>query len=90
MEEKNSTNQTNVTKPKESNVTKPKQEKKGNDKDTFADYKAEFKKIVWPGRPEIAKKTVTVIVTSLIVAGIIFCMDTVLSTGYSTMISLIG
>ena len=79
-----------ITKPKESNVTKPKQEKKGNDKDTFADYKAEFKKIVWPGRPEIAKKTVTVIVTSLIVAGIIFCMDTVLSTGYSTMISLIG
>lgn len=89
MEEnnKNSTNQTNETKQ-----SKPAQAaaKKNNDKDTFADYKAEFKKIVWPSRAETAKKTVTVIVTSLIVGVIIFCMDTVFSAGYSAIIGLLG
>ena len=61
MEEKNITNQTNEVKQ-----TKPapqaKAKKKDNDKDTFADYKAEFKKIVWPTRIEVVKKTATVIV----------------------------
>lgn len=92
MEEKNITNQTNEVKQ-----TKPapqaktaKAAKKGNDKDTFADYKAEFKKIVWPTRPEVVKKTTTVIVTSLIVGAIIFCMDTVFTAGYSAIIGLLG
>ena len=74
MEEKNITNQTNEVKQ-----TKPapqaKAKKKDNDKDTFADYKAEFKKIVWPTRIEVVKKTATVIVTSFIIGVIIFCMD---------------
>lgn len=92
MEEKNITNQTNEVKQ-----TKPapqaktaKATKKDNDKDTFADYKAEFKKIVWPSRPEVAKKTVTVVVTSLIIGAIIFCMDTVFTAGYSAIIGLLG
>ena len=69
MEEKNITNQTNEvkqTKPAPQ-AKKAKATKKGNDKDTFADYKAEFKKIVWPDRPEVVKKTATVVVTSLII-----------------------
>ena len=92
MEEKNITNQTNEVKQ-----TKPapqaktaKAAKKDNDKDTFADYKAEFKKIVWPTRPEVVKKTATVVVTSLIVGAIIFCMDTVFTAGYSAIIGLLG
>ena len=92
MEEKNITNQTNEVKQ-----TKPapqaktaKTTKKGNDKDTFADYKAEFKKIVWPARPEVVKKTATVVVTSLIIGAIIFCMDTVFNAGYSAIIGLLG
>jgi len=92
LEEKNITNQTNEVKQ-----TKPapqaktaKAAKKGNDKDTFADYKAEFKKIVWPTRPEVVKKTATVVVTSLIVGAIIFCMDTVFTAGYSAIIGLLG
>lgn len=92
MEEKNITNQTNEVKQ-----TKPapqaktaKATKKGNDKDTFADYKAEFKKIVWPSRPEVVKKTATVVVTSLIIGAIIFCMDTVFNAGYSAIIGLLG
>lgn len=85
MEENKNTNQTNETKQ-----AKPKQAKKNSDRDGFAEYKAEFKKIIWPSRPEIAKKTFTVIVTSLIVGVIIFCMDSVFSTGYSAIIGLLG
>ena len=92
MEEKNITTQTNEVKQ-----TKPapqakttKATKKDNGKDTFADYKAEFKKIVWPSRPDVVKKTATVIVTSLIVGAIIFCMDTVFNAGYSAIIGLLG
>ena len=87
MEEKNITNQTNEVKQ-----TKPAQaaKKKNNDKDTFADYKAEFKKIVWPTRPEAVKRTATVIVTSFIIGAIIFCMDTVFTAGYSAIIGLLG
>lgn len=88
MEEKNITNPTNEVKQ-----TKPAQaatKKKSNDKDTFADYKAEFKKIVWPTRPEVVKRTATVIVTSFIIGAIIFCMDTVFTAGYSAIIGLLG
>ena len=89
MEEKNITHQTNEVKQ-----TKPapqsKAKKKDNDKDTFADYKAEFKKIVWPTRIEVVKKTATVIVTSFIIGVIIFCMDTVFTAGYSAIIGLLG
>lgn len=85
MEEKESINQTSETKQ-----AKPKQVKKNSDRDGFAEYKAEFKKIIWPSRPEIAKKTFTVIVTSLILGVLIFCMDSVFSAGYSAIIGLLG
>lgn len=98
MEEKNNTNQTNEVKQaapeakqaKQSKPAKAADKKKNNDKDTFADYKAEFKKIIWPSKGDIVKRTATVIVTSLIVGVIIFCMDTVFSTGYSAIIGLLG
>ena len=91
MEEENMTSP-NETKEVKKAAPTPKQTKKadGSEKNSFADYKAEFKKIVWPGRAEVAKSTVTVIVTSLIVGVIITCMDTVFSAGYDALISLIG
>lgn len=96
MEENNTTNQTNeineTKQAAEAKRPKPVQtaKKKTSDKDTFADYKAEFKKIIWPSRAEMVKNTATVIVTSLIVGVIIFCMDTVFSAGYSAIIGLLG
>ena len=90
MEEKNITNQTNEVKQTKPAPQAKAAKKKDNGKDTFADYKAEFKKIVWPSRPEVMKKTATVIVTSLIVGAIIFCMDTVFTAGYSAIIGLLG
>ena len=90
MEEQNITYQTNqvkLTKPAPQEKTA---KKKDNDKDTFADYKAEFKKIVWPTRPEVVKRTATVTVTSFIIGAIIFCMDTGFTAGYSAIIGLLG
>ena len=91
MEEKNITSP-NETKDVKKSTPTPKQSKgnDGNEKNGFADYKAEFKKIVWPSRMEIVKSTTTVIVTSLIVGVIITCMDTVFSTGYDALINLLG
>ena len=88
MEENNITNQTNEEKKTKPTPTATK--KKDNDKDSFADYKAEFKKIIWPSPTDLVKRTATVIVTSLIVGVIIFCMDTVFSAGYSAIIGLLG
>ncbi len=72
-----------TTKPNENSQNK-------KERNSFADYKAEFKKIIWPDRKEVGQKTVTVIVTALIVGAMIFCMDTVFSFGYNAIIGLIG
>ncbi len=77
---------TNETKAKKQRKTADTQDDK---KDTFEDYKAEFKKIVWPSRPEIVKKTITVIGMSFVVGIIIFAMDTVLSAGYTAVVTAI-
>lgn len=66
------------------------QEISADQKDTFEDYKSEFKKIVWPTRPEIAKKTVTVIVMSAVISTIIFTMDTTLASGYESVMRMMG
>lgn len=73
---------------------KEKQPKKQKDKkagfsETIKDYKAEFKKIVWPSRPETVKKTFTVVVTSILIGLIIFGMDTVFTTGLQFVIGFI-
>ncbi|MBS4960705.1 MAG: preprotein translocase subunit SecE [Clostridiales bacterium] len=57
--------------------------------ETVQDYKAEFHKIIWPKRDEVFKKTGTVIITSLIVGAVIFCMDTIYTSGYDLLLSLL-
>ena len=89
MEENNTTN------PSEKNeLKKQKKQPNKNSKPTFletiADYKAEYKKIVWPTRQDLARKTVTVILTSLLVGVIVSCMDMVYSAGYDCILSLLG
>ena len=87
MEEKNTTNPSGKTKEQKK---LPKKNDKPTFSETIADYKAEFKKIVWPTRQELAKKTVTVILTSLLVGVIITCMDMVYSGGYDYILTLLG
>ncbi len=40
--------------------------------------KEEYKKIVWPNRHEMKKKTITVITTSLFLGAIVFAYDQVI------------
>jgi len=46
-------------------------------RDTYHDYLGEFKKIVWPGPKELVKKSVTVILTSIMFGIIIFIIDVI-------------
>ncbi len=89
MEEKNTTNPSEKNESKQSSKKSRKNEKPGFS-ETLKDYKAEFQKIIWPKRSELGKKTVTVIVTSLLMGVIITCMDTVYTVGYDFLLSLLG
>ena len=55
-------------------------------KSTFADYRAEFKKIIWPTGPELRKQTITVIITCIIISAIIFGLDSAFSAGQNGII----
>lgn len=41
----------------------------------LAEYRGEFKKITWPTKKELTKQTITVIITCIIIAIIIFLYD---------------
>lgn len=58
-------------------------------KTSFKEFRGEFKKIIWPSRSELVKKTVTVVITSLSFGLLVFAMDTVFSFGYTTFIDLL-
>ena len=99
MDEQNTTNPNEKNEASEQAVketpkqSKPKhnnKEKKSSFSDTIADYKAEFRKIIWPKKDEMIKKTVTVVFTSLLVGVIIFGIDTVYSFGYDLIIKALG
>ncbi|OUQ57970.1 preprotein translocase subunit SecE [Tyzzerella sp. An114] len=93
MQEQNTTNpnEKNESKKVESKAKKKvKKSDKPSFSETVADYKAEFKKIIWPNRSETVKNTITVIVTSLLIGAIIFCMDTVFAGGYNFILGLLG
>lgn len=58
--------------------------------DFFRDFKAEFKRVVWPNKKELKTQTITVITTSLVVAAIIFGMDAIFSTSLKILSQLVG
>lgn len=41
----------------------------------FKEIKAEYKKIHWPKREELAKQTVSVIAFSFVIGAVVFCYD---------------
>lgn len=59
-------------------------------KSKFGEYKAEFKKIIWLSRKELTKRTVTVIITSLLFGLVIFGMDSIFTLGTQYFFVLIG
>lgn len=64
--------------------------KEGKGGQFLAEHRVEMRKITWPNRQELAKETVTVIVISLLVGAIIFCMDTALSWSYEKLMKIGG
>lgn len=58
-------------------------------KEFFLDFKAEFKRVIWPNKNELTTQTITVITTSLVVAAIIFVMDAVFSSGLQVLNQLV-
>ena len=64
--------------------------KKAGLSEIIADHKSEFKKIVWPKKMEVVKKTGVVIVTSIFVGAVIFCMDTVFTELQTLVINVLN
>ncbi|MDR1663765.1 MAG: preprotein translocase subunit SecE [Clostridiales bacterium] len=65
------------------------EEKKGRNfiVEKFVEYRAEFRKIVWPSRPELIKHTITTIVISLIFGAFIALTDGVLGVTFTSIVS---
>ena len=56
----------------------------------FGEYKGEFQKITWPTKKELVKQTITVMITCVIIAIIIFGMDFSLNWLLTQFINLMG
>lgn len=80
---------TEIKKSTDEKKSKTQDEDKKSLGDSFRDFRGEFRKIIWPNRSELTKKTLTVIITSLSFGLIIFVMDTIFSFGYTTFIDLL-
>jgi preprotein translocase subunit SecE len=86
MEETNKKTASQPEKAKKDSKKDNKQESKAAQ--FFAEHRAELRKVTWPNRQELFKETVTVIVISLLVGAIIFCMDTALSWSYNKLMGI--
>ena len=89
--EQNNNNNPNETKePKKKKEKTDSKSKKPGLSEFIADHKSEFKKIVWPKKIEVVKKTGTVIVTSVFVGAVIFCMVTVFTELQALIINVLN
>ena len=64
----------------ETTVEKPKK------KSWFKGLKAEFKKIIWPDKKTLAKQTVAVIISSVILGAIIAVVDALIQYGIDFLV----
>lgn len=70
----------------EETAAKKKGKEKAPKKNWWKGLKSEFKKIIWPDRPAVAKKTTAVIVISIILGCIIKVLDMAIQFGLSFII----
>lgn len=83
---------------KKNTVSEPENKKDNKSKDkkengfSFSNWvdvhKAEFKRIVWPSKQQVAKETVIVLLLCFVLGAIIFGMDELLSMGYDAIMKL--
>jgi len=59
-------------------------------KDTYTTYHGEFAKIVWPGRKELIRKTITVVVISGLFGVYIAGLDAVLAQIFTTLVGFMA
>ena len=58
-------------------------------KKTILIYRAEFQKIVWPSRPECIRKTITVVIISIMFGVYISVWDVILGMLFSQLVSVL-
>ncbi|MCL1998519.1 MAG: preprotein translocase subunit SecE [Turicibacter sp.] len=56
----------------------------------YTTYRGEFAKIVWPGRPELIRKTITVVIISAMFGIYISIADGILAILFTNFISLVS
>ena len=56
----------------------------------YATYKGELVKIVWPGRPELIRKTITVAVVSGLFGAYISILDGLLGAAFTTFVGFLN
>ena len=56
----------------------------------FRGMRSELKKVVWPSWSQLMNNTLVVIVSSLVIAAIIFVFDYIANLGVSTLLRLVG
>jgi preprotein translocase subunit SecE len=55
-----------------------------NERGSFwKNFKSEFKQIVWPKKEQIIKKTLVVILVSVILTALILCYDAIFTSAYA-------
>ena len=70
---------------KKQNAKTP-EKKSGKTKSWFKGLKIEFKKIIWPDKKTLAKQTVAVIVTSVLLGGVIAVTDALIQYGINFIV----
>jgi len=92
MEDEKDTGQKPEKKPEKKvskKAAKDETVKKSFVEEKFAEYRAEFKKIVWPSRETLIKQTITVIIISLLFGAYIAAVDGMLSVAFSAFVNFI-
>ena len=54
----------------------------------FTGLKAEFRKIIWPTKEDVAKETTAVVITSIILGLIIAILDFIIQYGVNFLVGL--
>jgi preprotein translocase SecE subunit len=69
---------------------KEKEKSGGRIRGIVSTYRGEFKKIVWPSRMELARKTFIVVVISLMFGAYIALLDGILGALFTSFVGLLG
>ena len=61
---------------------------KSQKKNWFKSLKAEFKKIIWPGKKDLAKQTVVVLVSAVVIGIVIALIDMGIQYGIQFLMNI--